>query len=412
MEGVASASREEDAISIVLITSPCPSMPALTLINHTLDSLQRVIGLENYLRHIYILMDGFKSAQETRFKKGRISDKHQQLYDDYHSAINATYGTRPNFTVVRSSEHLGFAMIVKWGLELCRTKFALILQHDRYFRQKFDQLPQLLHCFNTHNHIRYIGFTTGNSHKHDLLLRSNYHLEFITNNERVVIDNNSSLQPLVFWFDSQHLAHVQRYLEIFTPHRSISEYLRPLVGLEGIKSMKLRKGDFIEDRFGQAQRNLFLHWQQSGRSEQDILQLFRWFGSYLYWQLEADRGEEGPSAAVFVRHLHGRSLDMNFLDSIASTFGVDKISSRQHRLLLTGDSSEIQEDENRDVETVAAIRSERRKQQVDLVNRLLQQNGHVMDNQDVLGEAMQLLQFDGDDSIGEVSSDNSPVFHT
>lgn len=414
---------EEDTISIILITSPCPSMPSLSLIQSVLDSLRYVVDLERYLVHTYILMDGFKSALGTRFKKGRISESHQELYHDYYNTIMSSYGAHERFTVERSPQHLGFAMMVKWGLEMCKTKFALILQHDRCFRQTFSHLHELVKAFNRYDHVRYIGFPTGNSHKHDLLLRSPYKLEFLTQDERIQLEpENLSLQPLIFWFDSQHLAHVQRYLEIFTPHRSLTESLRPLLGIEYIKNMVLRRGDFIEDRFGQAQRNIFAHWQKDNRSAEEVRLLFRWFGSFLCWQIDRDvvHNLEGPCASVLVNHIHGRSLDLVFLDGIATAYGVDRIPSYQHRQFLVNtanlSAAALSRDENTDKmeddasktrqmeESFTQIRTERRRKQHEQLMNLLHENGMVMEDSEALGEAMQLLQIAESETF---TSDNS-----
>lgn len=54
------------------------------------------------------------------------------------------------------------------------------------------------------------------------------------------------LQPCVFWWDSQHLAHCERYLDIYAPFTSMSDDLMALLGRRFIKDMVLRPGDFIE----------------------------------------------------------------------------------------------------------------------------------------------------------------------
>jgi hypothetical protein len=53
-------------------------------------------------------------------------------------------------------------------------------------------------------------------------------------------DSLISLQPTIFWYDSNHLAHVHRYLEIFSPYENLSTELRAIIGKENIKNMFLR----------------------------------------------------------------------------------------------------------------------------------------------------------------------------
>ncbi len=67
-------------------------------------------------------------------------------------------------------------MCVKVGLELCKTEFALIVQHDRSFMAPFESLPAVLTCMDTFKHIRYVGFPTVNSVTHESVIR-NYGLQ-------------------------------------------------------------------------------------------------------------------------------------------------------------------------------------------------------------------------------------------
>lgn len=235
-----------------------------------------------------------------------------------------------------------------------------------------------------HEHIRYIGFPTGNSVSHDTLLHSGLHLGYLNDTERIHLSSSMSLQPLLFWFDSQHLAHVARYLQIFTPRIAMDTYNQrvsssvpstPVIDLEllTIKKLLLRTGDFIEDRFGQEQRKLFVQWRDEKRSPEQIRSLFRFFGSYLCWQPkdttnesqgadEAEGDEEGidtqggsmegvasgqRGAQLLVSHLHGRTLDLQFLRHIAEKHGLNAASSGQHRAFLARQASEATEDNGR-----------------------------------------------------------------
>jgi len=109
----------------------------------------------------------------------------------------------------------------------------------------------------THTHIRYIGFPTSSNVNHDKFISTNYNLHCLNQPEiKLQLGDNLYLQPTVFWYDSQHLGHVQRYLQIYRPYKNMPTHLRDLVGIYSIKDMLLRPGDFIEDRFGQVQRRL------------------------------------------------------------------------------------------------------------------------------------------------------------
>ena len=118
--------------------------------------------------------------------------------------------------------------------------------------------------------IRYIGFPTSMSSSHKYLVQTKYKKTGIINckiddilidtkksEEGSLIESNSdellheqnkdiqtdssiksptttppsiskkmSLIPLIFWYDSNHLCNVERYLQIYTPYLSMPENLR------------------------------------------------------------------------------------------------------------------------------------------------------------------------------------------
>lgn len=112
--------------------------------------------------------------------------------------------------------------------------------------------------------------------------------------------------PLIFWYDSQHICHVGRYLRIFEAPTDMPAHLQDILGPDVISSMRMRRGDFIEDRFGQAQRKMMTA-DSIRQSAVRTKELFRYFGSYLLWEPQAYADElVGGRARVFVGHLRGR----------------------------------------------------------------------------------------------------------
>jgi hypothetical protein len=216
------------------------------------------------------------------------------------------------------------------------------------FCAPFTRLEELIQRMDEDEHIRYIGFPTSTNINHDKFISTNYNLYCLNKPDvKTHMGDNLYLQPLVFWFDSQHIGHVQRYLQIYQPYKNLPAHLREVIGIHSIKGMLLRPGDFIEDRFGQMQRRLLWTLATKGRidsnmstelgtnkavgcaavqSEQDaaeeedsgaesetierlkdgtpsvtstgaavpvtseavnmdlVVELFRWYGSYLCWQ--------------------------------------------------------------------------------------------------------------------------------
>jgi hypothetical protein len=322
--------RLEDLLSIVIVSSPCSSHPETTLIEKSIRSLSKFTGLEKC--PIVIVLDGFIIRESARTKKGQITDSMSKQYDAYHHRLLALYGDNNQVQIKRSEDHLGFAMAVKFGLSFCLTTYGMVAQHDRVFVHSFHRLLDLIKLMEENEHMRYIGFPTIANRTHDSVLNSRYQISYLDSSEvKLNLGENLYLQPLIFWFDSQHLCHIKRYIQIYKPYAVLPEEMRNWLGKKTINKMVLRNGDFIEDRFGQSQRNCltakgansfmilkpqcqiwiphFLlllqlvktleccHFQLTqhsahlrlllsflqGKSDTFMLRAFRWFGSYLAW---------------------------------------------------------------------------------------------------------------------------------
>lgn len=299
-------------VSIIIITSPSICHPSTILLDCVINSLPYIEGLNE--SPIHIILDGYTLREnEYRLKKGIINPQLAAQYQLFHDALLTKYGALGHH-IHRLPTHHGYAMAVKYGLEQCTTPYAFILQHDRVFVRPFSYLPALLDCFETTPHLRYIGFPTSMSSGHHKII-TNYPGLRPLNNYCIPINVHHKLQPLIFWYDSQHLVHVARYLEIYTPYAYLPDNLRALLTKEFINTMRLRPGDFIEDRFGQAQRNSLA----GVKGDFDVvLRLFQWFGSYLLWDTEATLSHvRHQKTTEYVVHLRGRQ-DVEKISSTAS----------------------------------------------------------------------------------------------
>jgi len=319
-------------LTCVVVTSPTRANPALGLLPQVIASFELVRGLDTCAGGVIIVGDGFVVSSNTQTKRGRVSPRTAVNYELYWEELCRTY-TAPRYRLIRCPQHRGFAHAVKTGLEEVSTTFALIAQHDRAFIEPFELLPQLLDTMTRYEWVRYVGFPSVMNRQHANLLHCQYGLkELAAPASRIPIDLDAgreqsgktgatessvrpvvagdgattSLMPLIFWYDSQHVCHVQRYLRIFDAPADVPTHLKDLLGPDLIWSMRLRRGDFIEDRFGQAQKKMMT--AEPIRNDTERMQeLFRYFGSYLLWESQTQAGEMvGGRARAFVGHLRGR----------------------------------------------------------------------------------------------------------
>ena len=268
-------------LSVVIVSSPIPSHPDTFIIDSVIDSLNLIDGLERV--NIVIILDGYVINDKVQTKKGKITTDMKLCYDEYYEKLKDKY-CFPNFLIEKCENHLGFALAVKHGLALCRTDYALILQHDRKFVRRFSGISSLMECMEIHDHIRYIHFPTIMSSKHTSLLQR-YGLHPLTNAELayIPVSDECELRPLIFWYDSNHLCNIRRYMAIFSPYKSMPKSIRDIVNgtdNESLRKMLLKRGDFIEDKFGQVQRNVLVSLRGM---QPDLMAVFRWFGSYFLW---------------------------------------------------------------------------------------------------------------------------------
>jgi hypothetical protein len=281
-----------DTLSLVVVSSPSPSHPSTFLVEQCLLSAIAALCLPTNLP-LFVVLDGYKVHPKARTKMGRITSNMEANYDTYHQrlpdALNNIGFASSHTRIERLGSHHGFALAVKAGLELCKTKHVLVLQHDRIFRKRFDGLQFLLSWLSEDPRaidIRYLGFPTQSNNSHDIEVASHFLLPCLHDPDvRIELRDPTSLSPLALqpalhWWDSQHLAVREKYLEIYSP--VVNEELVDLMGGKWrVNRGLLRSGDFIEDRWGQWMRLTFREAKQQGLDDGAVKKIFRFFSSYL-----------------------------------------------------------------------------------------------------------------------------------
>jgi len=286
---------------------------------------------------LFVYCDGIRSTREpdamrgtspwSMSKIGTVTEEAAEAYRKYKRKLQTELREQrgqAESLVVELSQHNGFAFCVKQALldcEAANVPFCLLIQHDRCFAKVVPETS--LHYLMDHffalsePNARYVGFPTVKSSKYDasMSVKHKERWESFRDIEKQVVPNTEQeLIPLCFWYDSNHLAHVKRYLEIYTPFLSASKELKHLLDTPlRLSKMVLRKGDFIEDRFGQVQRDVMNDLLSMEKDQQVLVcSISRWFGCYLLKQkLDLDLGKAllgiREQDLVFVRHLRGRT---------------------------------------------------------------------------------------------------------
>ncbi|KAJ3189802.1 hypothetical protein HDU85_000086 [Gaertneriomyces sp. JEL0708] len=314
-------------LTIILTTSPTPSNPSTALISTVLDSLNNACFSSKPTAPIskcplIVTFDGYvEHAATSKLKSGRVvadlaeryeeyiakvqeelTERSQQLHGKTFEMINQEEQVRLSAStwctaeirsllcldkattadvsapfalrLIRMRNHAGFALCVRTALSLVTTPFVLVLQHDWAFVQKID-FAGLVRHMECHDQMNYVGFL------------STRILEYVKRKGRgkglppCIFDSPSwPLVRLYFWFDKPHLARTNHY--------------RTNVFSRGF----FKKGDFIEDTYGQYELKCIKEAGLKGDAEG----IAEWeqFGTFLYYP------DDGKYRAL--THLHGRAM--------------------------------------------------------------------------------------------------------
>jgi len=127
----------------------------------------------------------------------------------------------------------GFGFAVRAALEHVRTKYVLIMQHDRPFTKRAD-VPRVLAAMEAHpERLKYVGMPTSTTVTHQSHVLSKYRIHI---EPWQADDAGLLMMPLIQWYDSTHICEVEYYRKfVFGPRKLVA------------------RGGFIEDKFGQAQ---------------------------------------------------------------------------------------------------------------------------------------------------------------
>jgi hypothetical protein len=79
--------------------------------DHERDSLRSA----DSLRKIIIVFDGYIIQDKVQSKRGKVSQELAENYEIYYQRVMERYGKNDRCKILRSHEHIGFAMAVKLG---------------------------------------------------------------------------------------------------------------------------------------------------------------------------------------------------------------------------------------------------------------------------------------------------------
>lgn len=124
--------------SIVVVTSPSPMNPDITMIKSVIDSAKSMFSHNGMPKPpVIIICDGCRIVETNRSayngwadcKTGRVSKQASLLYEQFIGSLEVEYSQDTEVRIDKPNEHLGFALCVQKGLLSVKTTYCLVLQH-------------------------------------------------------------------------------------------------------------------------------------------------------------------------------------------------------------------------------------------------------------------------------------------
>ena len=343
-----------DRVGIVLVTSPARSHPSTDMVWGALGSTSLLGGLAS--SQITVVCDGYRTPTDLEpehaervtqklsknafalSKRGIVTTNTAEAYQAYQHQLQREVderGLAHRISVKAMRTHQGFALCVRSGLLDMQRRgldYALVIQHDRGFIRCVprEDMELLVRQFDVDTTTRYIGFASSTSKLLATRLGPKYRLGHLLERRSRQLREGLYLRPSIFWFDSNHLVHVSRCLNcLYEPFTHAPPNLRAHCAATrpaGIGTFTLRRGDFIEDRFGTEQKAVLT--SLCAAPEQLLLEAFDFFGSYLVEEVvdadacdaEEDESSDGsgddlPANVCTLLDAHGRVSHVAHMDA-------------------------------------------------------------------------------------------------
>jgi len=194
-------------LTIIVVTSPSRSCPSTRLLQRVFASFALVPGLQE-CRKISVA-DGFTISERRSHKRGAILAEEQAQYLEYIERVGELTRSHSDFQhcdlLALPSRH-GFGWAVREALARVRTRFVLVVQHDRAFLRAVD-LPQLLDALQRDARVKYILLPSkGTAHYQQTAEQAQGALQSLRCSELQLLQLNQ-------WYDSTHLTSAAHYEE-------------------------------------------------------------------------------------------------------------------------------------------------------------------------------------------------------
>ena len=219
----------DEEICAVLVTSAVPSHPSTALIAHVLGSLKKFCFCGSSSR-VIVVSDGYHAVdgekEKESYKKGKITFERAQAYESFRRNLDDSVAEKsPPFDIVASVVHLksrrGFGGALLAGVELVKTPFCLVVQHDQLLVSHFPAF-KCAKAMQVDASIKYIGAQSLTTLDYREKMIKRYDIDI---GEEKCAAGDLMLTPLLLRYDKTHVCRTNELLLLLSalPHGAFPE---------------------------------------------------------------------------------------------------------------------------------------------------------------------------------------------
>ena len=145
-------------LTIIITTSPIKSHPSTELLDDTIGAFKLVDGLDDCDK--IIMCDGYNIVEDGKvaFKKAKVTAETIVNYTKFKDTIQkkALCNMYKYTTINEQNARNGFAKNIKIALDLVKTPYVMIVQHDQLFARNVD-IHSIINSMKLNSDINYVG---------------------------------------------------------------------------------------------------------------------------------------------------------------------------------------------------------------------------------------------------------------
>jgi len=210
-----------ELLTVVLTTSATRGHPSPHVLEETLSSFAHAPELRQC--RLVVVCDGCKVREKVKYRSGIMPKDRALAYEEYLGRLDKLASQEGSLLfgaeLLFLSDHHGFSLALRHGINRVRTPYVIVVQHDRSFMQP-SPVESIVAAMERNSALDLVHLPTSTTAKYADLCLGRYKLRL-----EPTIDEPANLAflPLLQFYDSTHIARTAWYTSfIFGVNRRVN----------------------------------------------------------------------------------------------------------------------------------------------------------------------------------------------